>query len=113
MVLIRFAIWIRSFLSPTGRSGFRPVRFTTKHTGRSVRLCVAFRLLRLVCVELAGPVVDPLSGFRFRHAIAFLDLASQHFDITFDLLYVVVRELAPLVVYASTQLLPVALNPVP
>src|SRR5438270_5481173 len=89
------------------------VSFTTKHTGRSVRLCVAARLLRLVCVEHAGPVVDLLSGFRFRHAIAFLDLASQHFDITFDLLYVVVREFAPLVAHAPTQLLPIALDPVP
>jgi hypothetical protein len=64
-------------------------------------------------VELAGPLVDLLSGFRFRYAIVFLDLASQYFDITFDLLYVVVRELAPLVAYASTQLLPIALNLVP
>ena len=58
-------------------------------------------------------MVDLLSGFRFRYAILFLDLASQHFDITFDLLYVVVREFAPLVAYASTQLLLIALDPVP
>jgi len=63
-------------------------------------------------MELTGPVVDLLSGFRFRDAIVFLDLASQHFDITFDLLHVVVRELAPLVAYVSTQLLPIALDPV-
>ena len=89
------------------------MRFTTKHAGRLVRLCVAARLLRLVCVQLAGPVVDLLPGFHFRHAIAFLDLAGQHFDITFDLLYVVVREFAPLVAYVSTQLLSIALDPVP
>ena len=64
-------------------------------------------------MELAGPLVDLLSGFRLRDAIVVMDLASQHFDITFDLLYVVVREFASLVAYASTQLLPVALNPVP
>jgi len=64
-------------------------------------------------MELTGPLVDLLSGFRFRYAIVFLDLASQNFDITFDLLYVVVRELAPLVAYVSTQLLPIALDPVP
>jgi len=74
---------------------------------------VPFRLLRLMCMELAGPLFDLLAGFRFRHAIAFLDLASQHRDIAFDLLYVVVREFAPLVAYDPTQLLPVALNFVP
>ena len=89
------------------------MRFVTKHAGRLVRRRVAARLLRLVCVELAGPLVDLLSGFRFRYAIVFLDLASQHFDITFDLIYVVVREFAPLVAYAPAQLLPVALNSVP
>ena len=89
------------------------MRFVTKHADRLVRRRVAARLLRLVCVELAGPLVDLLSGFRFRYAIVFLDLASQHFDITFDLLYVVVREFAPLVAYVSTQLLPIALDPVP
>ena len=89
------------------------MRFVTKHAGRLVRLCVAVRLLRLVCVELAGPLVDLLSGFRLRDARVVLDLASQHFDITFDLLHVVVRELAPLVAYVSTQLLPIALDPVP
>src|SRR5439155_2872315 len=57
MVLIRFAIWILSFLSPTGQFGFRPVRFTTKHAGRLVRRRAAAQLLRLVCVELAGPLV--------------------------------------------------------
>jgi len=64
-------------------------------------------------MELTGPLVDLLSGFRFRYAIVFLDLASQNFDITFDLLYVVVREFAPLVAHAPTQLLPIALDPVP
>ena len=53
----------------------------TKHAGRLVRRRAAAQLLRLVCVELAGPLVDLLSGFRFRHAIAFLNLASQHLDI--------------------------------
>ena len=85
----------------------------TKHADRLVRRRAAAQLLRLVCVELAGPLVDLLSGFRLREARVVLDLASQHFDITFDLLHVVVRELASLVAYASTQLLPVALNPVP
>src|SRR6266487_2388604 len=99
--------------SPTGQNGYRPVWFTTKCAGRLVRLRVAFRLLPLVCVELVGPVFDLLAGFRFRYAIAFLDFASQYRDIAFDLLDVVVREFAPLVVYGSTQLLPIALNPVP
>ncbi|HEX6554129.1 MAG TPA: hypothetical protein VF026_15295 [Ktedonobacteraceae bacterium] len=132
--MIRFAIWIRSFQLPdrasgqarqrglpftnrllsflpcTGQFGFRPVRLTTKRADRLVRLWVAVRLIRLVRMERAGPLFDLLSGFRFRYAIAFLDLASQHFDITFDLLYVVVREFAPLVAHAPAQLLPVALD---
>jgi hypothetical protein len=58
-------------------------------------------------------MLDLLTGFRFRYAIVFLDLASQQLDIAFDLLYVIMREFAPLVAYAATQLLPVALNPVP
>jgi len=63
-------------------------------------------------MDLANPLFDLPSGFRFRHAIAFLNLASQHLDIAFDLLYIVVREFAPLVAYTATQLLPVALNSV-
>src|SRR6266849_5158537 len=95
------------------RTGHRPVRFATKRTDRLVRLCAAVRLIRLVRLELADPLFDLLPGFRFRHAIAFLNLASQQLDIAFDLLYVVVREFAPLVACASTQLLPIALNSVP
>ena len=66
----------------------------------------------MLCLELAGPLFDLLFGFSFRHSIMFLDLASQYLDIAFDLLYVVVREFAPLVADATAQLLPVALNPV-
>jgi len=84
-----------------------------KCAGRLVRRRVVFRLLRFVCEELDGPLFDLPSGFCFRHAIALLDLAGQHLDIAFDLLYIVVCEFAPLVVYAPTQLFPIALNPVP
>ena len=62
-----------------------------------------FSLLHFVFEELEGPLVDLLFGFRFRHAIAFLDLASQYLDIAFDLLYVVVCEFAPLVAHTSMQ----------
>src|SRR5437588_8688703 len=80
--------------------------------GRLARLRVALRLFRSVCEELDGPALDLPSGFRFRHAIAFLDLARHLLDVTLDLLHVVMREFSPLVAYAPTQLLPIALNPV-
>ena len=89
------------------------MRFATKRAGRLVRRRVAFRLLRFVRQELDDPALDLPSGFCFRHAIAFLDLAGQHLDIAFDLLYIVVREFTPLVLYAPAQLLPIALNSLP
>src|SRR6266480_5077003 len=70
-----------------------------------VRRRVAVRLLGLLCMELVDPILDLLTGFRFCHAVALLDLACQHLDIAFDLLYIVVSEFAPLANYASTQLL--------
>ena len=67
-------------------------------------------MLLLMCWEFFGPLVNLLYGFRFRHAVTYLDLASQHLNIAFDLLDIVVCKFAPLVVHGSMQLLPIALN---
>jgi hypothetical protein len=50
---------------------------------------------------LTEPLLELHTGLCFRHAIAFLNLASQHLDIAFDLLDIVVSEFASLVVDAS------------
>ena len=60
-------------------------------------------MIRLLRLERADPLFDLPSSFRFRHAIAFFDLANQHLDIAFDLLYVVMRKFAPLVAHASAS----------
>jgi hypothetical protein len=115
-VSIRFAICIFSFLFQSGRQRYQPpVRFTPKRARRlALRrlalLGLAALLLDMVREELPGPQFDLLSGFRFRHAVAFLNLASQRLDIAFDLFNIVVREFTPLVAHTSAQLLPVTLN---
>ena len=63
-----------------------------------------------MCLEFASPLVDLLFGFLFRYALAYLDLASHHLNIAFDLLYVVVCKFAPLMAHGSMQLFPIALN---
>jgi hypothetical protein len=82
----------------------------TKRSKGLVGWHVIMRLLCFVCKGFVDPLFDLPFGFCLRCAIAFLDLASQRIHIAFNLLDVIVGEFAPLVTYASTQLLPVALN---
>jgi hypothetical protein len=59
------------------------------------------------------PVVDVLAGRILIKAVAFLDFAFKLFALAGNLIEIVIRKIAPLLLDLALQLLPVSLNAIP
>src|SRR5690242_9557019 len=64
-------------------------------------------------LETISPFVDLAIGFLLGHAIAILNLTSQHLTLSIDLLHIIVCQLAPLLAHVTYKLFPATLNSIP